>query len=372
MPEPPPDANARYRIKGGGVQIENEATFAEMMEFCLKIPVFAKLRERTQHTRVRRFMDRYNPKTVKTAPAGAALRESAQATVAERTAVDSEAKTSEPGEESTSEPADQSGPADQGPAEGPADQSAHESRGDSVEESGSESDEVSVSSQSSAMGAGPTGTSAPQATGSGAAGYAFRRRQDPRVPVSVPVEVGGDMRPVTISVPLFAEDLTSIRAGNMVTGAVVDYCVSRFAKRTEGLVLPVLAALFSEIVFAYERRTERVRGVTEITGDMTWETFRLLVVERSPTGEMVFYHVNSVAGVHEPGYLFAELKWFFQARHSGAAGTFKNSSIAYCYIENHQPRTLMDVMRLLTIGPFNSSSAEKARESLLSQVTGNA
>ncbi|EGZ21991.1 hypothetical protein PHYSODRAFT_329870 [Phytophthora sojae] len=296
-----------------------------MMKFCLKIPVFAKLRERTQHTRVRRFMGRYNPKNVKTAPARAALRESAQ-----------DPPTKDPTTNQLTNP--------------------------SVEESSSESDDVSASSQSSAMAAG--------------------HRRLKRLDQALLDTHSGAVRTLAYQSPFLWQ------AGNMVMGTVVDYCVSRFAKRTEGLVFPVLAAVFAEIVFAYERRTERVRSATEITGDMTWLG--------KPSGEMVFYHVNSVAGVHEPDYLFAVLKWVFQARHSGAAGTFKNSSFVYvskprqanrvdcgiymlyylgkvkCYIENHQPRALMDVMRLLTIGSFNSSSAESARASLLTQVTRNA
>ncbi|KAE9193844.1 hypothetical protein PF004_g20893 [Phytophthora fragariae] len=80
MTEPPPDIGERCRVKGGDrkyrtasfeldvltfyddcLRENGKISFAEMMAHCTKIPEFAILKNSTQRTRVRRFMNRCDP-----------------------------------------------------------------------------------------------------------------------------------------------------------------------------------------------------------------------------------------------------------------------------------------------------------------------
>ncbi|KAE9313040.1 hypothetical protein PR003_g19605 [Phytophthora rubi] len=143
----------------------------------------------------------------------------------------------------------------------------------------------------------------------------------------------------------------------------------------------------------------------DITGEMDWDGYRyillpvvlhdhwsLLVIERGNAGNRVFYHVNSVQGVHNPDYLFSVLQWFFSAVNSRMQASMETQAFSYVskprqanlvdcgvymlhylykiksYVDKHEPRSLSEIMTMLTVGSFNAASSSKARASLLKHL----
>ncbi|KAF4144062.1 Ulp1 protease family C-terminal catalytic domain-containing protein [Phytophthora infestans] len=218
--------------------------------------------------------------------------------------------------------------------------------------------------------------------------------------------LAGVVDPAPVAISLFADDLESLKEGNMVTNAVVDFCIAAYFEK-DRLVYSGTSAIFSEINFAYIARMATQRSADEITRQVNWSShmyailpvvmddhWSFVVVEHPLSSEStVIYHVNSLRGGHEPDYIFAVIEWFLvKAKASDINDTTVATTYNYVtkprqanfvdcavyalhymhavmkFIIKHRPESLLEHMPSLTTGTFNVKKASASRAKILSTL----
>ncbi|KAE9317283.1 hypothetical protein PF008_g18788 [Phytophthora fragariae] len=278
MTEPPPDIGERCRVKGGDrkyrtasfeldvltfyddcLRENGKISFAEMMAHCTKIPEFAILKNSTQRTRVRRFMNRCDPNQAQADVVRAAVKTSR---VAGNTA-----------------------------------------------DSSSETAECYSAQQQSQ----------PKSDG------------EPDVAQDVTMDDDGEQNP-------------------QVPAAV------------------------------HPQETGAAQPTDDITGEMDWDGYRYILLP------VVLHDHWSLLVIERV------LQWFFSAVNSRMQASMETQAFSYVskprqansvdcgvcmlhylykiksYVDKHEPRSLSEIMTMLTVGSFNAASSSKARASLLKHL----
>ncbi|KAE9092519.1 hypothetical protein PF005_g22120 [Phytophthora fragariae] len=278
MTEPPPDIGERCRVKGGDrkyrtasfeldvltfyddcLRENGKISFAEMMAHCTKIPEFAILKNSTQRTRVRRFMNRCDPNQAQADIVRAAVKTSR---VAGNTA-----------------------------------------------DSSSETAECYSAQQQSQ----------PKSDG------------EPDVAQDVTMDDDGEQNP-------------------QVPAAV------------------------------HPQETGAAQPTDDITGEMDWDGYRYILLP------VVLHDHWSLLVIERV------LQWFFSAVNSRMQASMETQAFSYVskprqansvdcgvcmlhylykiksYVDKHEPRSLSEIMTMLTVGSFNAASSSKARASLLKHL----
>ncbi|GMF43995.1 unnamed protein product [Phytophthora fragariaefolia] len=90
--------------------------------------------------------------------------------------------------------------------------------------------------------------------------YEFRSRKNLRPLTILKVATQGPKKE-TLGIPIFLDDLESMASGERVSVSIMDYCFAKFLAKTP-LVLTTLSATFSEIKYAFDRRSNLNDGET--------------------------------------------------------------------------------------------------------------
>ncbi|EGZ29725.1 hypothetical protein PHYSODRAFT_294743 [Phytophthora sojae] len=109
------------------------------------------------------------------------------------------------------------------------------------------------------------------ADGSEGHGYRSRQRKSANSPVTVQQHDEGLSKSISVPIPLFPDDIASVKEGSMLTCPVVDFCVSCYTPKTAGAVFPMLSITFVEINTVYTSSEDRQPEA--ITGAVDWSAY---------------------------------------------------------------------------------------------------